>query len=65
MTLLSQMHARRDPACPYVFPGKVTRDAKGKPVWAPLLEVKRAWLSVCITAGLAEEVAMTDAAASR
>jgi integrase len=62
LVLLTEMQAGADAGCPYVFPGKVTRDAAGRAVWAPLTEIKRVWLAVCIKAGLAERVPQVDAA---
>lgn len=60
--ILVEMHADADAGCPYVFPGKVTLDAKGGKAWQPLTEIKRAWLAVCVKAGLAEQVQQQDAA---
>ncbi len=62
LALLTEMQADADAGCPYVFPGKVTRDAAGRQAWAPLTEIKRVWLAVCIKAGLAEQVPQVDAA---
>lgn len=58
--LLASIKAKADPACPYVFPGTSTTDAAGKVTWAPLREIKRAWLAVCVQAGLAEQVDQKD-----
>ena len=62
LAILTEMQADADAGCPYVFPGKVTRDAAGRQAWAPLTEIKRVWLAVCIKAGLAEQVPQMDAA---
>ena len=49
LTLLAEMRAAADPACPWLFPG-ANPDA-------PLVEIKRTWLAVCVKAGLAKQVA--------
>ena len=56
LQLLTEMRASADPACPYVFPGKVTRGKDERKEWEPLSEIKRVWLAVCVKAGLAVEV---------
>ena len=52
MALLSEMRAAADPTCPYVFPGQRKADARGRPVWAHLTDIKRVWASVCEAAGI-------------
>lgn len=62
VALLTAMQGNADLDCPYVFPGKRTIDAQGGVIWAPLKEIKRVWLALCIKAGLAEQVDKKDAA---
>ena len=50
LELLAEMRKKADSACAYLFPGQ------GKPD-APLTEIKRVWLAVCVKAGLAVQVA--------
>lgn len=49
LMLLAEMHAAADPARPWLFPG-ANPDA-------PLVEIKRTWLAVCVKSGLAKQVA--------
>ena len=56
LVLLTQLRAKADSACPFVFPGEAKHDAKGIVTWQPLGNLKRTWLAVCIKAGLAEQV---------
>ena len=56
LQLLTEMRAKADPACPYVFPGKVKPGKDGRKEWEPLSEIKRVWLAVCVKAGLAVQV---------
>lgn len=53
LAILSAMRAEADASCSYVFPGQAM-DADGGA--QPLTDVKKAWLAVCIEAGLAERV---------
>ncbi len=62
LVVLAELRADAEPGCPFLFPGKRVEDAKGKVTWAPLTEIKRAWASVCKTAGLSVQVEQTDAA---
>ena len=59
--LLTGMSARAEPGCPYVFPGTRIVDASGALSWAPLREIKRTWLALCVGAGLAVQVEKKDA----
>ena len=52
MALLVEIRGRVDAACPFVFPSDVMADGE----FRHLVEVKKCWLSVCKTAGLAKEV---------
>lgn len=58
LVLLSGMHAERDPACPFVFPGQVSAkpNANGKRELLALTTVRKAWIGVSKTAGLAVQV---------
>ena len=60
--LLTEMKAAADPACPLLFPGVATKDAKGRTVWQPQREVRRCWIAVCAKAGLGEQVEQRDSA---
>lgn len=51
LEILAAMKTAANPGCPWVFPGQPTKHGTG-----PLREIKRAWLAVCVKAGLAEQV---------
>ncbi len=61
--LLTGMQAVAKEGCPFLFPTSLhpPLDAKGKPAWSHLTDVKRTWASVSKTAGLAVEMAKLDA----
>lgn len=62
LVLLTEMQAKADAGCHYLFPGQPVRDAKGKSTVRPLTSIKRVWLAVCRKAELAEQVEHTDKA---
>ena len=62
VALLTGMRSEAEAGCPFVFLGTRTVDTAGKVTWAPLVEVKRAWLAVCIKSGLAVQIQRKDKA---
>ena len=60
VALLAAMKAAAEPGCPYVFPGARSIDALGNVSWKPLKDIKRVWLALCVSAGLAERVGEAD-----
>jgi integrase len=52
--LLTTMQKDASPDCPYLFPTAAApkKDAKGKPIYAHLTDVKRTWATVCKKAGI-------------
>jgi integrase len=59
LLLVTEMQAAAKEGCPFLFPTSTVpgKDAKGRPVWSHLTDVKRTWATVCKAAGLVVEVA--------
>ena len=58
LLLLTEMREAVATDCPFLFPGAGApkKDAKGKPIYAHITDVKRTWAAVCKAAGLAEQI---------